>query len=114
MADGYDCWDQSIWACADDDSDECTRRERYENASGVQIPKEILDEYVVLRFFELVAENTANDVLGRVIAKYHHPLVDECADQMRILINTYKLEAPRYTANSKLAMGSIQKDRENM
>ena len=92
-ADGQDAWAESIWACIEDESEECVRKAGYENASGVQIPNSVLDEYVIMRLAELLFEGTAIDVLKRVISKYPwRPPIDECADQLLDALSKIKLE----------------------
>jgi hypothetical protein len=64
-ADGYDGWDEALWAI--DESDQ--RREDRVNASGVSIPEAIMDEFVMMRLAQMVAEGLVDEVIDRAIAR---------------------------------------------
>jgi hypothetical protein len=63
VADGYDNWDEAIWSSDAEDS----RRAGYEVASGVAIAKDALDEFVVMRFAEIVSEGRLSQIVERVL-----------------------------------------------
>lgn len=63
VADGYDGWDESGWAVDEDGQ----RRSDAMNASGVSIPMEIMDEYVVMRLAQLLREGKLHETIARAI-----------------------------------------------
>ncbi len=64
VADGYDGWDEALWAI--DESDK--RREDRVTASGVSIPEAIMDEFVMMRLAQMVAEGLVDDAIDRAVA----------------------------------------------
>jgi hypothetical protein len=67
-ADGYDGWDESGWAEAQGTLQGVpTATDR---PSGVAIPQAVADEYVVMRFAELVREGEIGDVIDRALADH--------------------------------------------
>lgn len=65
-ADGYDGWDDSIWASgAGNDKTHDTHR-----ASGVAIPTDVIDELVVMRLAEMISEGTVAAAIQRACAKH--------------------------------------------
>lgn len=63
VADGYDGWDESGWAVDEDGQ----RRSDAMNASGVSIPMEIMDEYVVMRLAQLLREGKLHETIAPAI-----------------------------------------------
>ena len=66
VADGYDGWDEAIWA-ADEGG---KRHEERAKASGVGIPEKVMDEFVVMRLAQMVEENLVEDAIDRAIENY--------------------------------------------
>ena len=64
VADGYDSWDEAIWAI----DEEGKRHEDRSKASGVGISEEVMDEFVVMRLAEMVNENLAEEAINRAVA----------------------------------------------
>lgn len=64
--DGYDGWDDSIWA-EGLRSDQKTAGER---ASGVALPMDVIDELVVMRLAEIVDKRRFADAIDRAVARY--------------------------------------------
>jgi len=62
-ADGYDGWDEAIWAI----DEEGKRQEDREKASGIGIPEKVMDEFVVMRLAQMVEENLVEDAIDRAI-----------------------------------------------
>jgi hypothetical protein len=61
--DGADAWAESGWA-----SDIGGQRlSTHQNASGVSLPQEVVDDYVVMRFAELVESHAAAEVVNRAL-----------------------------------------------
>lgn len=60
--DGADGWMDSGWA-----SDGSNRLPTRQNASGLSIPEEVMDEYVIMRFAELIESRTAADTIDRAL-----------------------------------------------
>lgn len=56
-ANGYDGWDQSVWAV----DEEGKRHEDRHNACGVGIPKMKMDEFVVMRLAEMIKAGRGRD-----------------------------------------------------
>ena len=65
VADGYDGWDQAVWAI--DENEE--RREGRVNASGVGIPEGVMDEFVVMRLAQLIEEGLVEEAIDRAVAR---------------------------------------------
>lgn len=61
VEDGYDGWDQTGWG----ESAQGAGR-----ASGVSIPVEVMDEYVVMRFAQLLQEGNIEQAIARALAKW--------------------------------------------
>ena len=64
IADGYDGWDQAIWAM----DEEGKRHDDRLNASGVSISEEVIDEFVVMRLAEMIDENLVREAIDRALA----------------------------------------------
>lgn len=63
VIDGYDGWDECGWALDEDGQ----RRSDATNASGVSIPMEIMDEFVVMRLAQLLREGKLHETIARAI-----------------------------------------------
>lgn len=63
--DGYDGWDV-IWAA--DETGE-SRAEGYKNASGVSLPMDVMDEYVVKRLAQMIYEGMVEEAIERAITE---------------------------------------------
>lgn len=63
VADGYDGWDEAIWAVDEEEK----RHEERTKASGVGIPEKVMDEFVVMRLAQMVEENLVEDAIDRAI-----------------------------------------------
>jgi hypothetical protein len=78
VANGYDEWDQSVWG----DHVKDTGR-----ASGVSLPVAAMDEYVVMRFAQLLQEGGIEAAIARALA--HHEgnfgcaALKECASSIQ-------------------------------
>ena len=59
-ADGGDHWQDSVWA-------EDPAGQRRSNGGGVSIPRRVLDEYVMLRFAQLVKSGEAQNTVDRAL-----------------------------------------------
>jgi hypothetical protein len=65
VADGYDGWDEAGWVT--DESEE--RHPDRANASGVGIPEEVMDEFVVMRLAQMIAKGLVEDAIDRAVAR---------------------------------------------
>ena len=65
-ADGYDGWDEAIWAIDEEEK----RHENRLNASGVGIPEKKMDEFVVMRLAEMIKEGLVEETIDRTIEDY--------------------------------------------
>lgn len=78
VADGYDEWDQSGWGEHAKDTG---------TASGVNLPMEVMDEYVVMRFAQLLQEGGADQTIARALARHEGNFgcaaLKECAPAMQ-------------------------------
>ena len=67
--DGYDNWDETSWHRMDDGKDypiEPTHlKDGENNASGVSIHQEVMDEYVMMRLAQMVYEGTVDAAINR-------------------------------------------------
>ena len=61
--DGADAWADAGWAVGADGRHQAG----YEQASGVSIPEEVMDEYVIMRFAELIESGKAAAALNRAL-----------------------------------------------
>lgn len=64
---GNDGWDDSLWACNEEDG---SRHPGYENAGGVSIPQETMDEYVMMRLAQIVERGQVAETLERAVSKW--------------------------------------------
>ena len=60
IADGGDNWAECGW----------NEGEPHSNPGGVAVPQDVMDEYVVMRFAELVHAGDAAAAIDRAVAKY--------------------------------------------
>ncbi|MBI2504987.1 MAG: hypothetical protein HYW07_17350 [Candidatus Latescibacteria bacterium] len=78
VVDGYDGWDQTGWG--EDTKDAGT-------ASGVGIPMEVMDEYVVMRLAQLLQEGGMDQAIARALAKWDGnfgcAVLKECANSIQ-------------------------------
>jgi hypothetical protein len=65
VSDGYDGWDEAIWAT--DESEK--RHEDRVNASGVGILEEVMDEFVMMQLAQMIEEGLAEDAIARAVAR---------------------------------------------
>ncbi len=72
VKDGYDEWDHSGWAASNEENEDGTHklRDEMKNASGVSIPQEVMDEYVVMRMAELIGEGKAGEIIDKVVSPH--------------------------------------------
>jgi hypothetical protein len=66
VADGDDGWAESGWALCDDDRHAPGR----EDASGVGVPQAPMDEFVVMRFAQLLDEGVLSDAINRALENH--------------------------------------------
>jgi len=64
--DGYDGWDDSIWA----EGARGDRETAGQRASGVALPLDVVDELVVMRLAEIIDEKRFADAIDRSVARY--------------------------------------------
>src|SRR5829696_6516363 len=64
-ADGYDGWDEAIWAIDDDEK----RHENRVNASGVGILEGVMDEFVVMRLAQMIEKGLVEKAIDRAVAR---------------------------------------------
>lgn len=65
VADGYDGCDQAVWAA--DESEK--RRKGRENASGVGNYEGVMDEFVMMRFAQMIEEGMVEEAIDRAVAR---------------------------------------------
>jgi hypothetical protein len=65
VADGYDGWDEAIWAI--DESEK--RHEDRLKASGVGILERVMDEFIVMRLAQMIEEGLAEAAIDRAVAR---------------------------------------------
>ena len=65
-ADGYDGWDEAIWAI----DEEGTRHKGRLNASGVGIPERKMDEFVMMRLSEMIEDGLVEEAIDRALESY--------------------------------------------
>ena len=72
VKDGFDEWTQSGWAASDEENEDGSfeLRDEMKKASGVSIPREVMDEYVVMRMAELIGEGKAVEVIDKVVSPH--------------------------------------------
>jgi len=101
VKDGYDYWDQSMWATKRpehpemitlDDEIIYEREEGFENASGVKIPMSVMDEYVAMRLAELIANNKIGDTIDRAAQNWKRHLLVENLAKLKSALCSIKLD----------------------
>jgi hypothetical protein len=65
VADGYDGWDDAVWAM----EASAKRRPDRVNASGVGIPEEVMDEFVMMRVAQIMDEGLIEGAIERAIVR---------------------------------------------
>jgi hypothetical protein len=65
-ANGYDDWDNAVWAC----DLEGNRHPDRSNASGIAIAEAVLDQFVMMRLAEMIEENLVDDAIDRALENY--------------------------------------------
>ena|SRR5207302_7815616 len=65
VADGYDGWDEALWAI---DASEKRQEDRV-NASGVGILEEVMDEFVMMRLAQMLEEGLVDGAIARAVAR---------------------------------------------
>jgi hypothetical protein len=103
LADGKDGWDQSIWytgVTGKEPSDD-KEGDPDERASGVMIPESVLDEFVVMRFAEMIQERKARKAVQRAISKWDGNggclALKKCAEQLDASLTRLEDNAPDET-----------------
>lgn len=66
VADGYDGWDEAIWA-VDDDGE---RRADRVNASGVSIPEKVMDAFVMMRLAQMIDAGLVDEAIDCAVGEY--------------------------------------------
>ncbi len=64
--DGYDGWDDSIWV----EGVRSDRGNASKRASGVALPMDVVDEFVVMRLAEIIDEKRFADAIDRAVARH--------------------------------------------
>lgn len=67
IRDGYDFWDEAVWTGDNTESDSNSAERR---PSGVAVHQEVMDEYVVMRFAELLEDAIAAKIIDRALAAH--------------------------------------------
>lgn len=65
-ADGYDGWNDSVWAVDDKGKRDGDRI----SASGVSLPEPVLDQLVMMRLAQMMEENLVEGAIDRAIGNY--------------------------------------------
>jgi hypothetical protein len=99
-ADGYDGWDEASWACEKTGPGEqdYARRADRTHASGVSIPQRVADEYVVMRFVEMLIEGAVPDAIDRAVRKYGRRSLVENAERLRAALKNLELDPADHIA----------------
>jgi len=66
VADGYDSWDEAIWAVDDDGKRSADRL----NASGVSIPEKVMDAFVMMRLAQMIDKGLVGEAIDRAVSEY--------------------------------------------
>ena len=64
VADGYDGWDEALWAM-DDKDQRCEDRVK---ASGIGIAEAVMDEFVMMRLAQMLEEELVDGAIERAVA----------------------------------------------
>lgn len=96
VTNGYDGWDESIWACDENDK----RHEGMENASGVRLPQKVMDEYVAMRIAELIIDGKVADTIDRVFSpegqggNFGSMVLEKNKEKLKAALSQIKLDEP--------------------
>lgn len=97
-ADGYDGWDDTIWHCEDDGSARASHAKDGRNiASGVCIRQEVIDEYVMMRLAQLIAEGRVDAAIDRANSRhgnYGGMVLAKNADRLKRALANVELDVP--------------------
>lgn len=95
IKDGYDHWD----ACYE--AEDGARLAGYENASGVSLPEEVMDEFVVMRLAELIANGTVGAAIDRAIdpngrgGNFGGMILQENGETLKRILSQIELNMPK-------------------
>lgn len=93
-ANGYDAWDETIWACGDEDA----RRPGYENAAGVSVAESVINEFVVMRFAQMLADGSVFDAIDRAahVGNFGGMTLAKNADTLKAALAQIKIKPWRH------------------
>ena len=120
--DGYDWWDEAGWHRMDDGKDypvdPMHLKDGENNASGVSIHQDIMDEYVMMRLAQMVHEGTVNAAIDRATAPEGRGgnvggmMLAANADTLKQALSGLTLHpTPPYEWNEFMATSKPQNDR---
>jgi hypothetical protein len=94
VADGYDGWDEAIWAV----DEEGKRHDGHLNASGVSISEKVMDEFVVMRVAEMVREGSVDEAIDRAVTDYGGNFgcqaLAQSAERLKAVLRQVRFEEP--------------------
>jgi hypothetical protein len=64
---GYDSWDLAAWAT--DETGE-NRRSGFEEASGVSVPMDVMDAFVMMRLAQIICEGHVEEAIDSATSKF--------------------------------------------
>lgn len=68
--DGYDAWDESGWMPDERQPPSLSTSEADSRPSGVGVHQDVMDEYVVMRFAELIRDGLVPGAVDRALRKH--------------------------------------------
>lgn len=70
VRDGYDGWDEAGWMRRDADEHDAPPSDGRSGPGGVGIEQAVMDEYVVMRFAELLRDGLVDATIDRAVSKH--------------------------------------------
>ncbi|MGI0015590.1 MAG: hypothetical protein ACREBU_19415 [Nitrososphaera sp.] len=92
VADGYDSWDEAIWAVDNDGKRSADRL----NASGVSIPEKVMDAFVMVRLAQMIDEGLVGEAIDRAIGEcggnFGSTILTKNAEKLKAALAEIKLD----------------------
>jgi hypothetical protein len=94
VADGYDGWDEAIWALDKDGKRIADRL----NASGVRIPEKVMDAFVMMRLAQMIDEDLVGEAISRAVGEcggnFGSTMLAKNAKKLKTALAQIKLDKP--------------------
>ncbi len=96
IADGYDGWDESGWNTGANDEPRDFGLGENSKPSGIKIPEKVLDEFVMMRFAQMLHEGVVAATIDRAIkhGNIGGMMLKKNAAKLKLALSQLKLDEP--------------------